>query len=140
MNRLFITLTALLWIVSISIMSFTTSKYFSIAWMLQIIFSLSIGAIIVLIYINKKINKILAMLIYILVGTFITPKIIFQEILEIEIYSSFFSFKNTGFFAFIKILVFDSLSILIRSFISFVLINIIYIATYKISSKNDINT
>ena len=77
--KIFLPILVAIWLAFLALLSFTVEN-FVIAWAGQMVCSLLIGGVLVVLFSNAiSVRRIYAILIYIFIGIFIPPKILFEN-------------------------------------------------------------
>ena len=137
--KIFLPILVAIWLAFLALLSFTVEN-FVIAWAGQMVCSLLIGGVLVVLFSNAiSVRRIYAILIYILIGIFIPPKILFENFDFFNDLSKAISF---GWDAFFRALVADLFGISFRVVFSVIILWFFSFLISKIStiekSKNNL--
>ena len=132
--KIFLPILVAIWLAFLALLSFTVEN-FVIAWAGQMVCSLLIGGVLVVLFSNAiSVRRIYAILIYIFIGIFIPPKILFLNHLSKAI--------SFGWDAFFRALVADLFGISFRVVFSVIILWFFSFLISKIStiekSKNNL--
>ncbi len=137
--KIFLPILVAIWLAFLALLSFTVEN-FVIAWAGQMVCSLLIGGVLVVLFSNAiSVRRIYAILIYIFIGIFIPPKILFENFDFFNDLSKAISF---GWDAFFRALVADLFGISFRVVFSVIILWFFSFLISKIStiekSKNNL--